>query len=67
MSEEAYAQANIAILGYTPSRTGDFAIEAVVGDAAAHASLLAHFSLNERQLPLLQFGPGVKGPAPLFV
>ena len=46
--------------------TGEFAIEAVVGDAKAHASLLEHFGLNERQLPLLHFGSGAKGPAPLF-
>ena len=46
---------------------GDFAIEAVVGDVQAHMSLMEHFGLNERQLPLLTFGPGAKGPAPLFV
>jgi len=33
---------------------------------ALHASLLAHFGLTANQLPLLEFGPGLKGPGPLF-
>lgn len=55
--------------------TNHFAIEAVVqapgkrgsgGAEGLQASLLRHFGLNERQLPLLSFGPGLKGPGPLF-
>jgi hypothetical protein len=46
---------------------GEFAIEAVIGGSKEwHNSILAHFGLNERQLPQLWFGPGLKGPAPLF-
>ena len=49
---------------------GDVAIQAVIGGRIAskewHADLLAHFGVNERQLPMLKFGPGLKGHAPLF-
>ena len=31
-----------------------------------HGALLARFGLNANQLPLLRFGPGLKGPGPLF-
>ena len=43
-----------------------FAVEAVVGwghrasDKKVHENILRHFGLNERQLPLLSWGPGLK-------
>ena len=45
-----------------------FAFEAVVGhgSSAVHQAILKHFGLNERQLPLLSFGPGLKGEGPLL-
>ena len=54
--------------------TDDHVIEAVIHPGkrgngvpeAVHAGLLQHFGLNANQLPLLQFGPGLKGPGPLF-
>jgi len=57
---------------------GEFAIEAVVcdqlcnyfrgpNDDETHAGLLSHFGLDDRQLPLLRWGPGLKGHGPLFV
>lgn len=47
------------------------AFEAVVGVGkeaeVTQQMIMIHFGLNERQLPLLQFGPGLKGEGPLFV
>ena len=45
---------------------GRHAIEAVIGSYDVHRSLLQHFGLNSAQLPLLRWGPGLKGPGPLF-
>ena len=48
-----------------------FAVEAVVGTSEAahyvHRALLAQFNLTEQQLPILEFGPGLKGSGPLLV
>ena len=52
------------------SSTDAFAIEAIVGsgdDATRmHANTLRRFGLNARQLPLVQFGPGMKEAGPIF-
>ena len=45
---------------------GRHAIVAVIGSSDVHRSLLQHFGLNSAQLPLLRWGPGLKGPGPLF-
>lgn len=56
-SEQAYNEIVIS--------NHDFAIEAIVGHSTPeirelHQHLLHHFDLNERQLPLLDFGVGLK-------
>ena len=47
-----------------------FAIDAIIGQGGvgeeAHRNLLDHFGLNERQLPRLLLGPGLKGQGDLF-
>lgn len=49
------------------TRPDTWAIEALVGfPVRTHLRMLKHFGLNERQLPLLHFGSGIKGPPPLF-
>lgn len=64
--------------GPRDSTVVQFAIEAVVcdqlcnyfrgpNDDETHAGLLSHFGLDDRQLPLLRWGPGLKGHGPLFV
>lgn len=47
----------------------DFAFEAVVGGGgyAMHQLLLKHYGLHPFQLPILEWGPGLKGAGPLFV
>ena len=50
------------------SLTDEFAFEAVVGDGySVQNALLEHWGLSREQLPLLQWGPGLKGKGPLFV
>ena len=50
------------------SSTTAYAIDAVVGIGGvdAHRALLQRWGLNERQVPLLVFGPGLKGDGMLF-
>jgi len=51
--------------------TSHFAIEAVIGrhngGYGAQQSIKNTFGLSEAQLPLLDFGPGLKTRGPLFV
>eukprot|EP00966_Prymnesium_polylepis_P129571 2996389-Prymnesium_polylepis.2 len=64
------AVAHTVIVSTAPD---EFAIEAVVNlnqrrgggfPREWYDNLLSHWGLNERQLPMLTFGPGMKGPAP---
>ena len=78
---DVFEAAPVALAAYTElvisTAPSAFAIEAVVCDATCdyhrhgaddgtHASLLRRFGLNERQLPLLRWGPGLKGSGPLL-
>jgi len=79
---EIFEAAPVSLSAYTEivisTAPGEFAIEAVVCDSTcdyyragrddeSHANLLRHFGLSATQLPLLRWGPGLKGVGPLFV
>ena len=65
VAESAYTEVIIS------AKENAYAIEALVGEGEwvtqMHAALLARFGLSARQVPLLRFGPGLKGKGLLLI